>query len=493
MFKFWRKRAKSTQQTTRKINPRRALLRAERMEDRDVPSMLIYNDTFNWNGVASVTETVTYDDPSHPGQYLWNFHVTNESFGSGIGSFLVPTEDVAAVPVSNLGSSVGWTGSVGTLMNDPNLVSWQTNGPTIGVTGSADFWFTTIPVGLALTNGIVSNLGLNPTPGGLLVVPTAASVPPQPFPYPAFLVTNASDKMAPNEGESSLREAIEYINNHALPLRQREIRFASGITGQTIALGSGGAAGALDLQEDVWINGTGRNITITRGAFFVGGRLISVDEDVTSVVDGLTFTGGNIAGGAIESEGELTVRNCDFHDNTADRGAAIEALAGTLTVLNCEIYDNHAINEGQGRGGGIDIYDSVTSATITDTWIHDNTSDDKGGGIYIVGGDPEQNINTSVTLNNVWIFHNQAATDGGGVMVSTDAVPQLVLTGNSMIEDNSAQRGGGVYLGVGTVVFSGVTFINNDASQGDGLFIQGGASTSGTNVTWINNEAYYDD
>src|SRR4051794_26177251 len=53
----------------------RARLCVAALEDRSVPSV-VYSNTFDWNGVATVVETVTDDDPSHPGQYHWNFHVT---------------------------------------------------------------------------------------------------------------------------------------------------------------------------------------------------------------------------------------------------------------------------------------------------------------------------------------------------------------------------------------------------------------------------------
>jgi hypothetical protein len=283
------------------------------------------------------------------------------------------------------------------------------------------------------------------------------------------------------------------VNNNDLSLSNRKIRFSASLTGQRIDLDFG----TLELKNDVYINGTGRNITITRGGLFVAGRLIKVDEGTTAIIEGLELTGGNIGGGAIESYGDLTVQNCKIHDNVADDGAAIAAWEDTLTVLNCEIYDNQAIDEGQGRGGGILIESLVTEATITNTWIYDNTADDKGGGVYIVGGDPEEEINTTVTLNNDWIFENDAVNRGGGVGVGSAASPQLLLTGNTLIEENSAtavdSKGGGVYLGAGTVTYNAVTIANNEANAGDGLFLAGGANTVGTGVTWINNSQYSDD
>jgi hypothetical protein len=413
----------------------------ECVEDRCVPSTtLLDHALFSLGGgAATVTETVTYDDPSRPGLDLWTFHLTNVSYttGGGISAFGVPVEDVSAATVANIGGSAGWSGAPGGVAGDPNLgdpnvIAWS--GPALGTGQSADFSFTTISVGLALTNGIAQGAAPATDVAGLLTVPTAAPAPPQPTPYPALLVTTVSDNATPTEGESSLREAIDYVNKVAVP-NQRQIRFSSGIAGKEIKLGDTRAAGGLDLQKDVWINGTNRDITITRGALFVAGPLLTVDPRTTVALDGLTFAGN--ADSAVYSQGDLTVRNCDFHDNTAAYGAGIAAIEGTLQVLNSWIHNNHASNNGEGYGGGVFINDWVTSAVITNTQIYGNTSDYIGGGVYIVGGDPDTDIDTEATLSGDQIYQNFAASRGGGVGVGNVGEPWLWVTGNTLIENNS--------------------------------------------------------
>lgn len=52
MFAFLRKWTKPNRSVTQKNNPRRASLRVERMEERDVPSV-VFSDTFYLDGGAT--------------------------------------------------------------------------------------------------------------------------------------------------------------------------------------------------------------------------------------------------------------------------------------------------------------------------------------------------------------------------------------------------------------------------------------------------------
>src|SRR5262245_22725130 len=98
----------------------------EALEARDVPSTLIYSNTFDWDAGAVVDETVTLDAPGYAGLYLWNFHVTNDTYAEGLGAFALPAEDASMV--SNLWNDAGWAGSVGTYLNNPDLVAWRASG-----------------------------------------------------------------------------------------------------------------------------------------------------------------------------------------------------------------------------------------------------------------------------------------------------------------------------------------------------------------------------
>jgi hypothetical protein len=197
-----------------------------------VPAAVVLQQTFDLNGAASVTETVTQNAPGYSGQYLWDFQVTNESYtdGDGMSVFAVPAEDPTMV--SSVGGNAGWAGSVGAIPGEPNFVSWQTSGAPLGIGGTADFSFATAPTGLTLSNSFVSDAGLTTTPGGLLAVPTSAPVPPTPS--ITVLAKTDTDMMAQtiNGAIGQINDGPPMMNGQAVTL----IRFGNGLKGQTITL-----------------------------------------------------------------------------------------------------------------------------------------------------------------------------------------------------------------------------------------------------------------
>jgi hypothetical protein len=66
MLTLFRNRTKAKDQPNR-TDSRRAVLRVEQLEEYIAPSTVVYNNTFNWNGVASVVETVTLAHRDTPG------------------------------------------------------------------------------------------------------------------------------------------------------------------------------------------------------------------------------------------------------------------------------------------------------------------------------------------------------------------------------------------------------------------------------------------
>jgi hypothetical protein len=447
-------------------------LGVELLEGRALPSTLIYSGTFDLGGVASGVETVTLDDPSYPGLYKYNFHLTNNSFASGVASFAVPVEQPGMA--FNLGSSAGWMGMPSGFLGDPDLVSWQAGPqPALGIGNSADFWFTTIPTGLAYTNGIISDPTLASLPAGLLVTPIVAA--PVPQAAKPLLVAESQDKNTPNMGLLSLREAIDYVNRKLAPIKD-EIEFTEGLTGATITLGA--LKNLPPITTQVYINGGVRGITITRDPAAGDFRLFKVSAAVSEVVSisGLTLSGGGGAaffddGGAIESFGSLVLTDCTIQNNQALSGGGINVLGGRLDIVNCNIHHNTAQ-----FGAGIHIADSVTMVNITGSTIHHNTATSRGGGIYILGG-----VNSQINLVDDSIYLNLAASAGGGVAMDTDSSAQLTLSGVTQIIANWAwdtgSRGGGIYLGAGTLrgVGNDVLITENYAASGGGLYLVNGS------------------
>ncbi len=495
----------------------RTQLGVEVLEGRDVPSTLIYSGTFDWNGVASVTETVTQDAPGYEGQYLWDYHVTNESFASGISTFAVPVEDSSMV--SNLSSSVGWLGSIGTLLSDPDLIAWQAPAPiggggSIGLDGvsgggmttdgpglppppppglaigqSADFTFTTAPTAIGLTYGFVSDPNLVSTPGGFVAVPIEGEPPPpEQAPPPALLVSTDVDKDDASKVGTSLREAINYINENGNAQSEQRIAFAEGLDGKSISLNQILPA----ITKNIYIDGRGIDVTTierdaTKGSF----GLLWVKPGATLKIRGATLSNGYVdfgfnglsGGGAIYSQGTLTVDTCKFYNNTAagdannmipGHGGAIWASSGSVSI-----YSSAFVLNGADFGGAVGT-DQGVFLRADDSEFFGNTATKSGGALYIGAVDDNQ-FNTIITHTD--FVSNTAGASGGGIY-SDDAI--LKLTGNTDFRSNGAVKGGGVCVSGGEVIYDGVSFGGNTASDvGDGVYRFKATRTNGPGgVTW---------
>jgi hypothetical protein len=461
----------------------------------------IFTDTYDWNGVASVKVTVTQATPDAP--YLWDYNVTNESFTNGIATFALPEEAGLA---SNLQNTLNWSGSVGTLMGDPQLISWQANSgqPTLGIRASADFTFTTAPTGLALTNGIVSNLNLNPLTAGLLAIPINTA--PSKEVLPLWVKTSAD--VDSTTGDLSLRGAMKDVISGMAGTNK--IVFSKNLAGATITITE--PLPTVTMGKTISIDGTYQdgpnqgkslNITVARDATKGFFGLMNVAAGATATVNTLTFTGGNSVtfGGAIFSEGNLTLQNCVIHDNEGMQGGGIYAGAGNLTIQNCQIYsntanmggggvyikagtltiDNSAIYQnkatgganglGVGNGGGVETGTGVTNALITNSSIYKNTAVTSGGGIMLDGSN-KKDAAYKITLSDDAIYQNTAQFNGGGVATASSGALQLEIQDDTWIYNNAAaNQGGGLYFGTGVLSTDDSTLITqNGAPLGGGLY-----------------------
>src|SRR5947208_722929 len=118
--------------------------------------------------------------------------------------------------------------------------------------------------------------------------------------------------------------------------------------------------------------------------------------------------GGSSNGGAIYNDGQLTLENMTIqHSVSPFHGGAIYNLA-PLHIMNCTLADNIA-----GSGGA--IYSLNTDVTITDSIFSGNTADtdDFGGALYTLG---------PLTITNCEFAGNKAGSGGGiyaGSLVGT--------------------------------------------------------------------------
>ncbi len=135
--------------------------------------------------------------------------------------------------------------------------------------------------------------------------------------------------------------------------------------------------------------------------------------------------GNKGSGGAIcisQSSAELVMENCElFYNNTRNSGGAIYSN-GKVSITNSSIHDNQAIY----WSGAVNCWGD---ATITDTVITDNKAGQVGG-LYLGG--------TNNVLEDVTVTDNIAETNGdysGGVHLDSVGA---TLKGVVKIEDNEA-------------------------------------------------------
>ncbi|MBX9583314.1 MAG: hypothetical protein K2X87_23680 [Gemmataceae bacterium] len=296
-----------------------------------------------------------------------------------------------------------------------------------------------------------------------------------------FTVTTDVENNTPGDGVVSLREAVDSSNkNDPGAGKQNVVDFAAGLKGKAITL----TQDQIVITKSVRIMGPGSaDLTVKRNTSGAQFRLFTVNANTTVLFQGLTLRDGYApgsavpaGGGAIYSEGTLTVSVSQFLSNVAGshytgpgRGGAIRAAAGSLELLGTTLGGNGAT-----YGGA--VYAAVP-VVMNDCVVTLNNAATSGGGLYFVGA------GKTAELRGTEVFGN-GALEGAGVFLEGATLDLRLQT---KLYDNAASgKGGGVYANGGKVLYDGVTIGDNTASVGDGVYLTGGATTEGTNVVWNN-------
>jgi hypothetical protein len=157
-------------------------------------------------------------------------------------------------------------------------------------------------------------------------------------------------------------------------------------------------------------------------------------EDSTSVLAGLTITGGStMEGGGIYCYGSSpTVANCMFSGNSAYLGGGMLIdWYSNPTVTNCIFSENLANYD-----GGMSLRHS--SGPISNNIIENNISGSHGGGLYLATFPSD--ISNNIIAGNI-------SFNGGGIVCDARCSPTIstnLIIGNSAEEGYG--RGGGIYV-----------------------------------------------
>ncbi|KAK3254625.1 hypothetical protein CYMTET_36165, partial [Cymbomonas tetramitiformis] len=203
--------------------------------------------------------------------------------------------------------------------------------------------------------------------------------------------------------------------------------------------------------------GRGAYIRITGGSEVIGNEvndttldhlMVHLDANHTRIGEGLGILGGG--GILVAGHNEMLInQSCVVRENTVSLmrsdtyeagggGVAVGENSSLLVTHGSEVAENHVL--GGGVGGGVLVGALGSTVKLTQgSRIHGNAADSGGGVGSVSAGGVRMEVTTGshVTLN--------VALDRGGGLYAASLSTIHVAGGN--ISGNSAQFGGGLYMG----------------------------------------------
>ena len=336
----------------------------------------------------------------------------------------------------------------------------------------------------------------------------------QPQAYAATItVTTFADNLT-NNGDCSLREAIQAANTDtaidACPAGSGAdtLQLSAGTYGLSMGnlVGDEDAnqTGDLDILSNLTLKGIDANTTEISTTVVLD-RVMQIPTGSTVTLTGISINNGHSSqhGGAINNSGTLTLNSVVVKKSTADgngggifndagaviinestinnnqahHGAGIFNKSGTVTLNTCVVNDN--VTTGGGDGGG--IYNDTT-LIVNSCWIHDNQA---------VGGDGAGIYNThTATIAGSTIADNYATVDGNGGNIYSGysgGISSLTMNNSAVANGFAKGNGGGIYNN-GVLGLTNITITTNRANLGDGIYNIGATlAMSLTNTTIVSN------
>ena len=266
----------------------------------------------------------------------------------------------------------------------------------------------------------------------------------------SLVVTISGDKMDEYDGETSLREALEYADYlYSTTGVVQTVTFKPG-------LGYVEADQTFTVSSSVNISGS---VTVQPGAGFAGSSIFTVKGDSTLTVNGLTVDGDGKARGFEVINSNLNLNGTVVRDGIAGQGGGVYATNSNITVNGGAFSGNTAAAE----GGAVYLNGGALNASGTS---FDSNSAVDGAAIYSLGG--------LVGLSNVGVSGNQA---------SAGAVITAAGTGVYMNESTFIGNKAGTNLVDAGGKITALTVTTADNTTGSSLFKGTAADIVNSSIT----------
>lgn len=266
----------------------------------------------------------------------------------------------------------------------------------------------------------------------------------------SLVVTISGDIMDEFDGETSLREALEYADY---------LYSTTGVV-QTITFKPGLEYAEADqtftISSSVKISGS---VTVKPSGAFTGDSVFTVKGEATLTANGLTVSGDGMERGFDVIDSNLILNGTTVRDGMAGQGGGINAVNSNITVNGGAFIGNTAT----GEGGA--IYLNGGALHVSGTSFDSNSAVD-GAAIYSLGG--------LVGLSNVGVSGNHA---------SAGAVITAAGTGVYMNESTFIGNKAGTNLVNAGGKITALTVTTADNTTGSSLFKGTAADIVNSSIT----------
>ena len=207
-------------------------------------------------------------------------------------------------------------------------------------------------------------------------------------------------------------------------------------------------------------------------------RFFKIGKSVDLKFENITFDGGNAGtedGGAIwqnDATAILAFKNCAFKNNNATNGGAIYMAGSNMTAENTSFSDNTATT----AAGAVGIAGTAELVSFTDCDFTSNTAGKHGGALQNCGGGK-----TRLTVTRGAFSSNKTTNGtggGGGAITFRGEKPSITIIDGVVFSGNSAGcQGGAVRVNtVNDISIKNSVISDNKALKGAGLYVGGAAS-----------------